>query len=292
MIQISSNFDIINRLKELFDNLRYLDTLSDGDYCDFKNISFVTPISIIPIAAIINKKHLKVRTSGDGSEYLNVICFPPGIPEVKEPFRKKTYLPIIHLVIDTLDSQWLANQLDKLHEHFLQLLRTNIIADQIFLQFVTEDTMGFLVGESLDNIKEHSNAQNIYIFAQYWPAINSCEICIVDDGKGFLGSLKSAGRDVLDSMDALKKVIEKGLSAKTGDPDSIRGTGIKNIRDAITNHEINGEFILISGDAGFVHTAKHEKKLMQIKDYFWQGTVVSMKLNKPPNVFNLYHYVK
>lgn len=222
---------------------------------------------------------------------MRTIKFPEGVPFDTDEYQNKTYIPIIHLTVSSSSKLWLSEQLSQLHEHFLELLRSNIIADPTFIQFVTDTTLGFLVGGTLDNIEEHANAKNIYIFAQYWQKNNSCEICILDDGDGLFGSLKNAGRDVIDSLDAVNKIIERGLSAKTGDPDSIRGTGIKNMKDSLINQEIKGEFILISGNAGFYQSSQNEQ-LITIRDYFWKGTILAMKINKPLMVFNMYRYVK
>lgn len=59
MLSISSNFQPTSlRLKELMDNLRYLNSLPIKSRVDIKQIGFVTPFSITPIAAIINEKKL------------------------------------------------------------------------------------------------------------------------------------------------------------------------------------------------------------------------------------------
>jgi hypothetical protein len=144
----------------------------------------------------------------------------------------------------------------------------------------------------IDNIDEHSNAQNIYLFAQYDAEGDYCEVCLSDDGVGLLGSLKDAGREVLDSNDAMRKILGSGLSAKTEHGDIKRGTGIRYTRLAITNKEINGEFLIMSGDSVFLHTAADGEIFINFKDYFWQGTIVMIKLYKPVSKFNLYRYVR
>ena len=121
---------------------------------------------------------------------------------------------------------------------------------------------------------------------------NSCEICIVDDGDGILGSLKNAGREVDDSLDALKKVLERGLSAKTEYGDFKRGTGIKNIIATLTNNELRGEYFIMSGSAGFLQSAQKGKILFNFANYTWKGTIIMMRLNRPLSQFNLYDYVR
>lgn len=152
--------------------------------------------------------------------------------------------------------------------------------------------LGFIVSEIFDNIDQHAKASNIYIFAQYWRRINTCEICILDDGIGIYRSLCNAGRDVQSPIDAMKKVIETGLSSKIEYSDSIRGTGVKNIRSALTNKEVNGEFLVVLDNSGFLHSASFGEKLLNFAEYSWGGTIIMMRFSKPTIPFDLYKYVK
>lgn len=291
MINISSSFDTVSRLSNLIGNLRYLGQQQIGASIDISQIGFVTPLSITPVASIINEKCLEHNYQGDIS-YLNTIRFPEGINEIEKIAIRKTYLPIIHLKLEGYSREDMTRNLGSLHTKYLELLKTNIVADQRFLELITNNTFGFLLGELFDNIEEHSKAKNVYLFAQYWPKLNSCELCLIDDGVGLLGSLKKAGRDVQDSEDALRKILDTGLSAKTEFGDTKRGTGIKNTRASITNREINGEFFIMTGDIAFFHSASQGQKFFKLSNYDWRGTIVMLKLNRPASQFNLYNYVK
>ena len=292
MIQIIQSFNTINRIKELVPNLRYLDGKRDREEIEIASIKFVTPLSITPVAALINKKSLKHTYQGENKSYLETIHFPDGVEKIDSIQTQKTYWPIVHLRLKDLSKEEITRQLSTLHSKYLELLKRNIIADQRFLELVTNNTFGFLLGEIFDNVEEHSQAENLYLFAQYWPKTNACEICILDDGQGLLGSLKSAGREVVDSQDALQKILEKGLSSKTEFGEMKRGTGIRNTRLAITNQEIQGEFFIMSGDAAFLHSVSHGEHLIKLSNYFWEGTMIVMRLNRPITQFNLYNYVK
>lgn len=293
MLSISSNTQgLITRLSELVKNLKYLDSLKNNSQINVEKINFVTPLSIAPVAASINSKNLKYNFVNKNSSYLQTICFPEGIDKIEQITNQKTYLPIIHLILKNLEKTALSNLLGKLHMTYLDLLKANIIADKKFLELITNNTFGFLLGEMLDNIEEHSKAENIYLFAQYWKKLNACEICIIDDGVGIFESLKKAGRDVKDHMDALKQVLETGLSSKTEFGDIKRGTGIRNTRLAITNKDIHGEFLIITGNAAFMHSATEGSRFVNLTDYRYQGTIVMLRLNEPPSKFNLYNYVR
>jgi hypothetical protein len=292
MISIQTQPDTVLRIKELLENLRYLNSLPEGTNVVINEIEFATPLSVIPIASIINQKKLRYNYQGENASYLKVIRFPEGINELSGLGFQKTYIPIIHFHLGSLNKQEISQQLNVLHSKFLNLLRINIIADERFIELITNNTFGFVLGEMIDNIEEHSNAKNMYLFAQYWVKNNSCEVCLLDDGDGLLGSLKNVGRDVNNSYEALRKILETGLSAKTEYGDIKQGTGIKYTRLALTNREINGEFFIMSGNAAFLHSAKNGETFINFKNYFWQGAIVMMKLNKPISTFNLYNYVR
>jgi hypothetical protein len=293
MIKITSVFDTVYRLKELIDNLRYLASQNNNSVIKIAQISFVTPLSITPVSAIIDKKNLKHNYLEENSSYLKTIYFPEGVSDIDKITARKTYLPIIHLCLENFQQEEdIIRQLSTLHTKYLDLLKMNIVADQRFLELITNNTFGLLLGEIFDNIEEHSNAKNVYLFAQYWAKNNACEICVLDDGQGLFGSLKNAGREVENHKDALRKILETGLSAKTEFGSIKRATGIKNIRAAITNKEINGEFLIVSGNVAFLHSASHGEKFVTLSNYTWNGTIIIMRINRPVSQFNLYNYVK
>lgn len=292
MISIQSQQDTILRIKELLKNLRYLDSLPVKSSIEINKIESYDPISIVHVVSVINQKELTYTYQDKNASPLKVKCFPEEINDLNSLRLLKTQIPIIHLHLASINNKEISQRINILHSIFLDLLKNNVITDKHFLKLVTDNTFGFILGEMIDNIEEHAKARNIYLHAQYQVQNNSCEVCLLDDGNGLLGSLRSAGREIQDSQEALRKILETGLSAKTESGKIIRGTGIKNTRLAITNQEINGEFLVLSGDAAFLHSARKGATFINIKNYFWQGTIVMMILNKPKSEFNLYDYVR
>jgi len=293
-VNISSNAhtSTLVRVKELADNLSYLQSCVDGTEVEIQSVGFVTPLAITALAAEINRKSLIFKYGGTNSSYLRTINFPEGVSNVEASPSEGTYFPIIRLNMEGADKTSIARLLSALHTKYLDLLKRNIIADERFMDLITNNTFGFLLGELFDNIEEHSEAKSAYLFTQYWQRMNSSEICLLDDGQGLYGSLKKAGRDVHDDMDALRKVLEKGLSAKHEVGAAVRGTGIKNTRLAITNQEINGEFFIMSGSAAFLHSAKEGSKFITLTRARLNGTMVMLRINEPRTKFNLYNYVR
>lgn len=288
---VNESSNTMSRLRELVQNLEYLQRKQQGDAIDDVNIRFVTPLSIVPLAALINQNHLRYDAERLNTSYLQTIHFPEGIEEERLS-GTKTYFPIIRLELAGLNRSVIGKKLNMLSAAFLNLLKRNIIGDPEFLERVTVNTFGFLLQELIDNIAEHSGAQNAYIFAQYWKATDSCEVCLLDDGKGLFGSLREAGRDVTDSQDAMKKILNEGLSAKDEFGETHRGTGLRNTRAVISSREINGQFLLLSGDAAYLHSSAQGENLVQLSNACWNGTIVMLQLQKPVSPFNLYDYVR
>ena len=168
MINIVSSLDTVTRIKELLNNLRYLDSLPNNSPLEVNKIEFVTPLSITPLSIIITNKQLIYNYSANNSGYFQTINFPTGTDDISVEVSGKTYMPIIHLALDKIPKTERQVKLGVVHSTFLSMIRTNVIGDQKFVELITDNTLGFLVGETIDNVEEHSNADNLFLFTQYW----------------------------------------------------------------------------------------------------------------------------
>jgi len=113
----------------------------------------------------------------------------------------------------------------------------------------------------------------------------------MDDGQGLLGSLQAAGRDVVNSEDAIQKIIEQGLSAKDEFGDSKRGTGLRMTRTAITSKVVKGEFLIASGNAAYLETQTSSGIPIDLSMASIHGTVIMLKFQRPRATINIYDYV-
>ncbi len=102
MIKITRVFDTLSRVRELISNLQYLKDYRDNSLIKIERIDFVTPFSITPVAAVINKKKLRYEYTEANVSYLKTIYFPEGVEEIEKELLQKTYFPIIHLNIEDL----------------------------------------------------------------------------------------------------------------------------------------------------------------------------------------------
>ena len=277
-----------DRLRELVANLRQMERLQENDALNIES-EFITPLSITPMACVAARKSLSTRSD---NTYLDTINFPKGLPMQDMQTWGSTYIPIIHIPLSGLPSNGRREAIEELQASYTRLLHQNIIADAEFIELLTRTTFGFLLSEMCANINEHSDAGNVFLFGQYWMKLNECEVCLLDDGVGILGSLVRAERDVANSLDALTKVIGEGLSAKDNEGSNQRGTGIRNTINVLTNRVVEGEFSILSGDACYTHSAMQGEQIFHMKDYSWKGTVVTMRLRKPVTHFSIYDHVR
>lgn len=285
-VSIRSQPTTLARFKELGANLEYLSNLPEGGSCTLK-IEFATPLSLLPLVSLIHQK--KLQCNEGMTSYLHTVHFPDGEQKL-EALCRGTYMPIVRLSLQGItDPDERSDKLDALHGGFLAVLRQNIKNPE-FSAMVTSGTFGVLLGELIDNINEHSQAKNVYIFAQYWPTIDTCEVCLMDDGRGLYGSLVAAQREVKDSEDAIRKIVETGLSAKDEFGETHRGTGLRMTRKAITSADIKGEFLIGSGDAAYLETTSGST-LLKLSRTSLYGTMIMLRFEKPQRFPNIYQYV-
>lgn len=290
MIQIRTNFyrSVPARIKELIGNLNLIQQLDANSSLEIRS-KFVTPLSITPIAYLVHQNHIKCSS---GNEYLETIRFPHGVDLEEAENYHGTYTPIVRLELGQLGSQERSGRLEVLHDRYTELIENNIVGDPDFLRLITKTTFGFVLSEMCDNISEHSEANSVFLFAQYWPRIESCEVCLLDNGCGLYKSLANAGREVQDSDDAMLKVINEGWSAKYDEGINARGTGIRNTISVLTNDIVKGEFSILSGSSLYCCSHTRGSQFFRLQEYDWNGTIVTMRFNKPASRMNIYDYIR
>lgn len=287
-LHIGGSWDSLERIKELVSNLRVLQSIPYGGECHFSSIDFIRPVSILPIASYAFDHNITIKHA---NSYLDSIEFPVG-NDISESYRiGKTYFPITKADLRKSDGDEREEKLRLLSDQYPRLLQRNI-TDQEFLDRVGTDVFYLLISEMVDNIMEHSKAELAYIFSQFWPANNSCEICLLDNGIGIYHSLDNAGRNVESHMDALQKVIRQHFSAKDEFGSQKRGTGIKNTINLLLNNELNGYFCIISGTAAYYIDNNGRNHFIDFTKVKWNGTIICMGFQKPPKHIDIYEYIR
>lgn len=178
-ILCNSNVDNGRFLSGLNEALRIISQIEDSEeddiVIDFCDVRFVSPLFVLPLMVYLNRidKRVQMRNL---SNYLRTVNFAEGLKpdemrelEYKaqmESFAKKTYVPVINFPAS-------ANSDEK---NTIISTVENIISRQLNLSGNILVGLKYLIGESVDNIAEHSESTRGYIFAQAYKSLGFLDV--------------------------------------------------------------------------------------------------------------------
>ena len=244
---------------------------------DFQDVKWIFPTLILPIASYIyyTDSDFLPPTRPDVNSYLTIINFPKGISSASElKKRERSYIPITLLNDDD------PIERAKLQSEFLEMIY-KVLAPSVEVK----NAIYYPIEELVENIFQHSQKNEGFVFAQYYPTKKFLELSIVDRGIGIANSYKKRrGLEVSDE-EAIKLALE-GYSAK----DDSRGYGVRTSKRVICEG-LGGEFLLISGSAAFY--SSDDKNLMyKLPDFYWDGVIISYKIPKPKHPVDIYSFLE
>lgn len=277
------------RIKELIKNFPFLKKIPRGKTIDLSKIEWVTPLSILPIALLIarwQEKGIEIKFPKDEriKSYLNTILFPKGTTEPTLLEWGETYFPIVR--VTHKEEKFPPEIIEKVSDKY-QTLLNSLFINQIYQTDITQ-ALGVFLGEMIDNVEEHSKAHELWILSQYWHRLGELEICLLDDGIGFYNSYMNAGIPVRDRLEAIDKAV-KGISTKKLEG---QGYGINRSIYLITESSLNGEFLIISGNAAYFKKNKETGNLFFLDRIGWRGVIIMIKIKKPYSPINIYKFLE
>lgn len=286
MIKLGSR-GLLNRIKVFDRNLASLYSLDDHASLEIDSESFLRPFDYLPIQNLILNKRLSVRFINNylnSVNYIRQMGFPTGNrPALCKRKGTGTYLPIAVIPAYNLDRDELDIEIQDLIDVYFELI---MAVDHVQ---ISKDFLSTILAEMIDNASDHSGASYILLCAQYFRKENQIEICLSDDGIGLLGSLSSIFNHITTDNEALKDVIQKQLSCRNPHSYYEPGQGIRTTREMLSSTDINGSFMIISGNAGYYINA-HIEKYFNLNYSSWNGTIVNMVIKVPTHV-DIYKYV-
>lgn len=137
------------------------------------------------------------------------------------------------------------------------------------------------------NVYEHSASKWGWVFAQYFPKKNFLDVVILDQGYGLKKAYEKAFKQSFSDEEAIRKALE-GNSIKK---DKERGYGLRTTKKLVTQSELNGKFLIISGTKGYF-SEKDRDLFFDLETWAWEGTIIIMRLNKVQNLVNYTDYVE
>ena len=244
---------------------------------NLRYVNWVFPLLILPIASHIRDtgSSYDPPLNPNVSSYLRTIAFPNGVNSVSQIQRSRTYIPIGILERGN-------PQREKLETAFAEMVYKVLKPSA-----QVRDAIYYPLTELVDNIFEHSKADEGYVLAQYYPNKDFVDLCIVDRGRGIAASYKEERGLDFDDILAIKKAALEGLSTKS---EKARGYGIRSSKKIICNG-LGGEFVLISGEAAF-YSSQEKECIYRLPDFYWKGVIVTYRIPRPEGPVDIYQYIE
>ena len=268
---------------------------SDYVVWDFKHVSFLHPFFLAPLAIyketcgkIIECVNISLRLQS----FLNAVCFDrmlhfnndskEDVQSVIAKYLNKSFFPLCSFAMT-----------DSNKDSFGSLIQ-HVITKQTGAER-GESSLSYLISELLDNIYEHSQSPNGYVYSQYIESEKMIYLCVADTGITIPGSYRKAKRfqKEIDGSDVeALKLANDGYSTKNRPEAENRGYGISTSKEMLVNG-MKGAFYMISGGA-FHRYENGANEYVALSDiFFWKGTLVLLKIPAHlPADFNYIDYLE
>lgn len=242
---------------------------------------WLCPIVLLPVSAYIQKTDSEYIKSSQETvnAYLNAICFPRGVNSVTNFEKllqdKKSYTPI-----SVLERNKEAERED------LEGMFSGMIYKLLGSTPGIQSAIYQPIAELVTNIFEHSGDDRGFIFGQYYPSKKFLDICIVDRGRGLAKTYEEAKNLSLTDEQAIVEVLQ-GHSTKNSNE---RGFGIRTSKNIVCKC-FDGHFAIISGSHAFV-ASKDKEQLVALPNFYWQGVIISYRINRPSGAIDITKYLE
>ena len=235
---------------------------------DLSDLTFLRPLTILPLAALINEGNAQVILPRDPSvsAYLSTVLFPKGSTAIQAV--RGSYIPIGR--INTNDPVGV----DRMTEVFEQLILKQLGS----LPEGARTAITYPIAEITTNILDHSKQETGWIFGQHYQAEKRLDICILDRGRGFRRCYKEELALETTDEEAIKFAL-KGRSCKTSRTNE-RGFGLWTTKRMVTEG-LGGECFILSGSAAYYASQKEEMNLEFETGISWNGVIVAFRIPYP-----------
>lgn len=200
------------------------------------------------------------------------------------------YLPITRLSIDNDQKLFHEALFDETVTYFAELLLSTFNDKQI-RKFISNH-LNLVFSELTENIRQHSEAKNLWCLIQRYDKSKELYFCLLDDGIGIRNRFSNAGMIYNSDEEALRRAIA-GDSAKVTDftlPGD-QGHGLGTTINLISKSPFQGSIVIQSGDA--IYSSSYEKKqAIFAKNYDWQGVLIAGKIKFPEENFEYFNFIK
>lgn len=234
---------------------------------DLTDYTWLYPTTLLPVLCFRTKHSLTPVFHSDVDGYVEAILNPSP-----HTVRQRSYVPFGEL-------PHARNNRNEVLDDVMRFVDTNYGGIR---------ALDYLLTELTDNIYQHSEFNNAFLFAQSYSQKNYTEICFLDDGLTIPGNFSKYNLEYDNDADAVLQAVN-GTSTK--DEFNHRGWGLNTIVDMFT--DADGEiFIASRNGAIFIDYTNKTKPLLYPlgQNYRMEGTLVSLRIPKVNVDINPYLY--
>lgn len=249
---------------------------STNDLLDFSGVSFLSPLMLLPLVAMVHDSKCQIILPTDVSvkSYLYTVSFPAGISNVA-PLLGRSYIPIGKLDIN--DPEGAQKLLDRFEELVLGQLGQ--------LPQGGSSAIRYPIAEISTNIFDHSKREVGWIFGQYYSSKRYLDICILDRGRGFARCYAEELGIEVDDGTAIRMALE-GKSSKKSDE---RGFGLWTTKRVVVEG-MGGQCFILSGSSGYIASPNLETSF-GLDGVDWPGVIVAFRIPNISEPIDIYPYV-
>ena len=263
---------------------------------DFAGVTFLHPFFLAPLAIYKNTSGKDIECINMSlriQSYLNSICFDrmlhfgqekrEDVEAVMQKYTDKTFLPLCSF-----------SMTDSNKDVFGSIMKS-VLMKQANIGQKGSSSLSYLISELLDNIYEHSQSPNGFVFSQYLEKEGMISLCIADTGITIAGSFEKAGlyqKEIDGKETEALKLANEGYSTKNRPEAENRGYGISTSKAMLVTG-MKGAFFMLSGGA-FHRYEDGANDYIGLKDIFrCNGTVILMRIPVVlPDGFNYIDYLE
>lgn len=258
---------------------------------DFSDCRFISPVFAISFIIYATRCGRKVSLRNLNS-YMKAIGFSDGgirpdilrhseFIAIMEGYSRKTYIPIINFPART-------NSDDK--EAIISVVE-NMMIRQSNVPANVSTGIKYIIGETIDNITEHSETDRGFVFAQSYPSKGYLDLCIADRGISLLGSYQKArDYEILSDLEAMK-AANRGISSKNLPEAENRGYGIITSKRMLVEG-LGGQYLMISGSSFYFNGNGFDNFYTLPPGLRWQGTIIALRIPYQVSSFNYINYIE
>ena len=263
---------------------------------DLAGVTFLHPFFLAPLAIYKNTSGKDIECINMSlriQSYLNSICFDrmlhfgqekrEDVEAVMQTYTDKTFLPLCSF-----------SMTDSNKDVFGSIMKS-VLMKQANIGQKGSSSLSYLISELLDNIYEHSQSPNGFVFSQYLEKEGMISLCIADTGITIAGSFEKVGlyqKEIDGKETEALKLANEGYSTKNRPEAENRGYGISTSKAMLVTG-MKGAFFMLSGGA-FHRYEDGANDYIGLKDIFrWNGTVILMRIPVVlPDGFNYIDYLE